>query len=109
MSFARALKRRLLDALPPVCFALLTSYFIWHSVHGDLGLMARERRLADIEAARRIQAAAEDERDRLERRVAGLRGGEVDRDQLDERARTLLNMVGRDEIVIPYEPDRRLR
>jgi cell division protein FtsB len=27
---------------------------------------------------------------------------------LDERARTLLNLVGKDEIVIPYEPSQRL-
>ena len=37
-----------------------------------------------------------------------LRGDRIDRDQLDERARTLLNLVGKDEIVIPYEPGRRL-
>ena len=50
----------------------------------------------------------ETDRDALERRVTGLRGDRIDRDQLDERARTLLNLVGKDEIVIPYEPGKRL-
>jgi len=108
MSFGRTLKRRARDALAPLGFAALCAYFAWHAVHGDFGLEARERRLADIAQAKQILARAEAERDSLERRVDGLRGTELDRDQLDERARTLLNMVGRDEIVLPYEPGRRL-
>jgi cell division protein FtsB len=109
MSFGRALKSRLRDALPPLAFAALCGYFAWHSMHGDFGLMAREKRLADIEEAKKVLARAEADRDSLERRVAGMRGTELDRDQLDERARALLNMVGRDEIVVPYAPAQRLR
>ncbi len=108
MLFGRTLKRRVRDALPPLGFALLCGYFAWHAVHGDFGLNARERRLSDIAQAREILARAEAEREALERRVNGMRGAQLDRDQLDERARTLLNMVGRDELVIPYEPGRRL-
>ena len=108
MSFGREVKRRLRDALPPLGFLALCGYFAWHAVHGDFGLLARERRLEDLAAARPVLARAETERDAMERRVAGLRGDRIDRDQLDERARTLLNLVGKDEIVIPYEPGRRL-
>jgi cell division protein FtsB len=109
MSLGHALKSRVKSVLPPLAFAALCGYFAWHSVHGDFGLMAREKRLGDIAEAKQILARAEDERDRLERKVAGMRGTEMDRDQLDERARALLNMVGRDEIVVPYAPERRLR
>ncbi len=35
-------------------------------------------------------------------------GDRLDRDQLDERARQLLNLVDKNEIVVPYESDRRL-
>jgi cell division protein FtsB len=108
MSFGRTLKRRARDALAPLGFAALCGYFAYHAVHGDFGLEARERRLAEIDQARQILARAESDREALERRVNGLRGAQLDRDQLDERARTLLNMVGRDELVIPYEPGRRL-
>jgi cell division protein FtsB len=44
----------------------------------------------------------------MERRVAGLRGDMIDRDQLDERARALLNMVGKDEVVAPYGQGKQL-
>jgi cell division protein FtsB len=109
MSFARAVRSRLRDALPPVAFLTLSAYFVWHSLHGDFGLMAKEKRLADIAEAKQVLARAEAERDAMERRVAGMRGTEMDRDQLDERARALLNMVGKDEIVVPYAPAQRLR
>lgn len=92
----------------PCLFVALSGYFGWHAMHGDRGLIAREQRLADIAAARAELSHAEAERDAIERRVVGLRGDRVDRDQLDERARALLNMVGRDEVVVPYAPDRRL-
>jgi len=103
------LLRRFLNAIAlPCLFLALSGYFAWHAMHGERGLIAREQRVADIAAAQGELNRAEAERDAMERRVGGLRGDRVDRDQLDERARALLNMVGRDEIVIPYPPERRL-
>lgn len=103
------LLRRFLNAIAlPCLFLSLSGYFAWHAMHGERGLIAREQRIADIAAAQAELNRAEAERDAVERRVDGLRGDRVDRDQLDERARALLNMVGRDEVVIPYPPERRL-
>lgn len=107
-SLGRALKRRLRDVAPPLIFLGLSGYFVWHVVHGDRGLLAREQRLAEIAQARAVLAQSEAERGALERKVNGLRGERLDRDQLDERARALLNIVARDEMVIPYEAGRRL-
>ncbi len=108
MSLGRTLKRRARDALAPLGFAALCAYFAYHAVHGDFGLEARERRLGEIEQAKQILARVTADRESLERRVDGMRSQQLDRDQLDERARALLNMVGKDELVIPYEPGRRL-
>lgn len=107
-SWGRRSRRWMKDAAPPVGLALLCGYFVWHSLHGDSGLLARERRMEEIAAARVTLARVESERDSIERRVNGLRGERIDRDQLDERARQLLNLVGKNEIVIPYEPSQRL-
>lgn len=103
-----AIQRRLRAAVLPVLFIAASGYFIWHAWHGERGLIAKEERIRQIE-----EASAERDRVRrdladMERRVQGLRGDRLDPDQLDERARQLLNMVGRDEIVIPYPPERRL-
>jgi cell division protein FtsB len=100
--------RRLRAAALPALFMACCGYFVWHAVHGERGLLAKDERRDTV-------AAALAERDRvlgevaaMERRVQGLRGDVLDRDQLDERARQLLNMVGRDEVVVPYGPERRL-
>lgn len=107
--FSLRFLRRIFQALAlPTLFVALCGYFVWHAMHGERGLIARDQRVRDIAMARADLAKAEEERDRIERRVTGLRGDRVDRDQLDERARALLNMVGRDEVVVPYGPERRL-
>jgi cell division protein FtsB len=106
--FGAWLVRRLRAAVLPVVFLAACGYFVWHAVHGERGLLAKDARVGQI-----AEAIAERDRVRMElaameRRVAGLRGDRLDRDQLDERARQLLNMVGQHEIVIPYGPERRL-
>lgn len=101
--------KRLINALAlPVIFLTVSSYFVWNAMHGERGLIAREQRVVDIAAARAELARAEADRDAIERRVAGLRSDRIDRDQLEERARALLNMAGRDDIVVPFPPERRL-
>jgi cell division protein FtsB len=100
--------RRVKAAVLPVIFLTACGYFVWHAVHGERGLLAKEARLAQIAEARAERDRTQLDLASMERRVAGLRGERLDRDQLDERARQLLNMVGRDEIVIPYGADRRL-
>jgi cell division protein FtsB len=104
----RELKRRVKAMVLPLVFGAVCFYFAWHAVHGARGLDARAERLRQIDIARAELGKAEGERDAMERRVDGLRGDHIDRDQLDERARALLNMVGKDEIVIPYGPAARL-
>ena len=95
MALLSTFKRLLKGVLVPAVFLAVSGYFGWHAVHGERGLMARDKRQADITAARTELAKAEAERDAMERRVTGLRGDRLDRDQLEERARSLLNMVGR--------------
>ncbi|WP_240789949.1 septum formation initiator family protein [Roseomonas sp. HF4] len=108
MRLLSAMKRLARAMVLPVLFLSVTGYFVWHARHGERGTLAHERRLEQIRHARADLAAAEAERDALERRVAGLRGDRLDRDQLDERARSLLNLVAPNEIVVPYGPERRL-
>jgi cell division protein FtsB len=106
--FGAGLLRRLRAALLPVFFLATCGYFVWHAVHGERGLLARDVRQLQIAEARAERDRAQTDLTIMERRVQGLRGDRLDRDQLDERARQLLNMVGKDEIVLPYGAERRL-
>ncbi|MBY0338689.1 MAG: septum formation initiator family protein [Acetobacteraceae bacterium] len=108
MGIGRAIGRGLKGIALPVVLASVTGFFVWHASHGDRGLIAKERRLAEIAAARAELAQAVSEREAAERRVNALRGREIDRDQLEERARALLNLVARDEVVVPYQVGQRL-
>jgi len=103
-----SLMRGLRSLVLPVLFLAVGGYFVWHAVHGERGLIAREQRQGQIVEARVELERVRGEQLAMERRVQALRGDRLDRDQLDERARQLLNMVGRDEIVVPYGPERRL-
>jgi len=108
MAFFKGLKRRAQALVLPCIFFALCGYFAHHAMHGTRGLMARDARNAEIATARIVLAEAESERDTMERKVAGLRAEHLDRDMLEERARVLLNVVAKDEIIVPYAPNRRL-
>lgn len=106
--FRTRLAQRARAALTPIAFLAVCAFFVWHAVHGDRGLQAREARQQHLAAAVAERDRVQAELAAMERRVQGLRGDRLDRDQLDERARTLLNMVAPHEVVIPYGPERRL-
>lgn len=108
LAFLRGVKRRAQALVLPTIFFALCGYFAHHAMHGTRGLLARDARNTEIAAARIVLAEAEAERDAMERKVAGLRAEHLDRDMLEERARALLNVVSRDEIIVPYAPNRRL-
>ena len=75
-------------------------YFAYHAHHGERGLNAKANykiRIAqldnDITIIRRDKSG-------WERRVALLRADNLDRDLLEERARTLLNGAHKNDIII---------
>lgn len=102
------LVRRLKAAALPALFLACCGYFVWHAVHGQRGLIAKEQREREIAEAIVERDQVRQELAASERRVQAMRGELLDRDQLDERARQLLNLIGPDEVVVPYAPDRRL-
>lgn len=103
-----ALGRRLRLALAPVLGLALLGYFSWHAVQGERGWLSMQVRTAQIEEARAELARASAARLAAERRVAALRSNRIDPDTLDERARAMLNLVGRDDLVVLYGPGGRL-
>ena len=93
-------KRKLGRLTLPVITVAFLSYFGYHSVHGDFGL----RGLEEFERQRMERQARLDvlvrQRQILEKEVALMSDGSLERDMLDEKARFYLNMSRADEIVI---------
>ncbi len=76
------------------------SYFGYHAFNGAFGIWAMDRLEADAGrlAAERDKLKAE--RADLERRVATVRPDSLDADVIDVQARTALNMMRPDEVVV---------
>lgn len=100
MTLAFEIKRRARQIIGPVIGCLLLGYFIFHAVEGDRGLHAWQALDAKIEAAEIKLAALEATRESLEKKVAKLHPESIDPDLLTERARVVLNYLGRDEFVM---------
>jgi cell division protein FtsB len=84
----------------PLLTVGFVSYFGYHAFHGAFGIWAMDR--LEAEAAQltverdRIRA----EREGMERRVALVRPDSLDADTVDMQARTALNLMRADEVVI---------
>ena len=93
-------KRHFGRLVTPVLAVGFFAYFGYHAVNGDLGLEAakgfeqrRLERLAELEGLVK-------QRKELEREVALMSDGSLEKDILDEKARYALNVSRIDEIVI---------
>lgn len=100
MSIVRELRRRARLVIGPVLGISLVVYFAYHLVEGERGLMAWLRLSHELRQAKTTLAGVDAEHVALERRVDLMRPEHLDRDMLDERARSQLNLVGPDDIVI---------
>lgn len=93
-------KRRLGRFVMPLVTVAFLSYFGYHSIHGDFGLIATE----EFERQRVARSAELEEltekRKALELQVSLMSGGSMEKDILDEKARYELNVSRADEIVI---------
>ena len=108
MAFAREMKRRARGIVAPLVFLSLVGYFSWNATHGDRGLVAYAERQGLLKQAQQDLARAEADRAGWERRLAGLRNNHLDRDTLDERARSMLNLADPQDVIVQYGPKDRL-
>jgi cell division protein FtsB len=85
--------------LPAIAIAFV-SYFGYHCVHGDLGLIATEEFERQRLARASELASLTEKRQTLERQVALMSDGSLEKDMLDEIGRYQLNVSRQNEIVI---------
>ncbi len=80
--------------------SLLSVYFIFHGISGDRGLLQLLYLKNEISEAQKIAETYHNQKVKLEEKVKLLSSSSLDLDLLDERARVVLNLVGKDEFVI---------
>jgi cell division protein FtsB len=84
--------------------ALVVGYFVHHAHNGSRGLESKRQLKIQAYEIQRSLEGVKTERGEWERRIALLRSDQIDRDLLEERARTLLGRVHRNDIVIITGP-----
>ena len=79
---------------------MLSAYFAYHAIHGRHGLEARAMLVARSAGLELELEGLETVRARLERNVSLLSDQSLDRDALEEAARSVLGFAGADDIVV---------
>jgi cell division protein FtsB len=76
------------------------SYFGYHAFSGSFGIWAMDRLEADAARLTVDRDRLKSEREALERRVATVRPSSLDADVVDLEARSSLNLMRPDEVVV---------
>jgi len=107
MGFLTEMRARARYVIGPVLGISVVTYFGYHVIHGDRGLMAWWTLRQHIETASVSLNEIADRRKSLERRVHLLHPDSLDPDMLEERARIMLNYGHIDDIVALDEKRRK--
>ena len=86
--------------IAPLMTLVILGYFGFHAFNGQYGIRANivmQKQMVKLENRLAERTAT---RERLEKRVALLRDGSLERDMVDQYVRGQLNMLREDEIVI---------
>src|SRR5579863_2283940 len=84
----------------PLLTATFLGYFGYHTYHGAYGKWALDRMTAQAAALDNQLADLKHERAELEKRVSFLRPESLDADMVDVEARTQLNVLRPDEVLV---------
>lgn len=98
----RKLHEKLLRQISgPLILSLGIFYFTFHALSGERGLYALLKEQRHLEVLKAELSDVTSQRKDLEHRVRLLSAGSLDRDLLDEQARSVLNEADPDEVMVP--------
>jgi cell division protein FtsB len=87
-------------AAGPLICVLFLFYLGFHTVSGERGLFALFKETRRLEALQTELSAIKVKREALESKVKRLSSHSLDLDMLDEQARSVVGLAGKDEVVI---------
>ena len=90
--------------IPTLALGLLISYFGFHALTGEMGILTTGERNATLAAKTAELEAVRSQREDLESRARLLRDESLSADLLEERARSLLGFVDPRDYVIRLHP-----
>ena len=102
MTIMQEMQKRARHILPAAIFAVLIGYFTYHAVQGERGIHSYLKLNQQLKVAKVELSETQAVKDTLERKVKGLRHTSLDLDLLEERARSVLNLMRDDELLIHF-------
>ncbi|MGM0560624.1 MAG: FtsB family cell division protein [Pseudomonadota bacterium] len=108
MAVLNEIRDRIRQVAPQVLAACVVVYFVFHAIQGDRGLLAYLQLTQQLEETEAVAQDLSERRTAWEHKVSLLKPGSLDPDMLEERARSVLNYLRDDEVVI-YLPEGRTR
>lgn len=87
-------------AIGPLCCVLIMFYLGFHAVSGERGLFALFKETRRLEQLNAELVEIRTKREGLEKKIKLMSNSSLDLDMLDEQARTVLGLAGKDEVVI---------
>ncbi len=87
-------------AAGPLCCVLMMFYLGFHAVSGERGLFALFKESRKLELLSAELASIRENRAEMEKKIKLMSNNSLDLDMLDEQARTILGLAGKDEVVL---------
>lgn len=100
MSLFSEIRSRARHIAGPVLSICAAGYFAYHAIHGKRGFIALRQLSHHLEIARVEHSKIKYQRMLLEHRVSLLHPDSIDPDMLDERARLMMNLGLKDDLII---------
>jgi cell division protein FtsB len=104
MSYLLEYRKRVRQLAGPVLTICLILYFVYHTVHGDRGILTWVRLSQQVADAKVTLEEKLAQREALEHQVVRMRPDSLDPDLLEERARIMADMVRPDDVIVIYDP-----
>ena len=86
----------------PLFGILLFTYFVYHSIQGQHGILAWRQLDIHITKAEVTLANLQTKQAKVEQSVIMLRPGTLDLDMVEEQSRRMLNFTHRDDVVVMF-------
>jgi cell division protein FtsB len=99
MAILQENREKLIRALATLFFAVSIFYFSYYAISGQKGVISMFRLMRQLEKSKDELDSVKAERIGLERKVDMLYNNSLDADMLDEQARKLLGVAGKDEVI----------
>tara|TARA_B100001093_G_scaffold461801_1_gene476530 strand:+ start:429 stop:743 length:315 start_codon:yes stop_codon:yes gene_type:complete len=98
----RDIRWRLNHIVGPLFGVLLFTYFVYHSIQGQHGILAWRQLDIHITKAEVTFANLRAKQAALEQSVTMLRPGTLDLDMVEEQSRRMLNFTHQDDVVVIF-------